>query len=175
MSSIAVNQSPELQSAVAALSLRQALRVTRKALSRNLPFFFREDGARWRWQGARSQMMAVVEFNRRESLVFVTIIDAMVGEEIMAWRSEVNLLDADWRHQLRCSSGAAIVLAQARPRCPRCGQPMKLQRRQADDAQIFACWNAPACPGTREIGAHGVARDARQQTEEKSVEVQEKC
>src|SRR5215207_4398218 len=63
-----------------------------------------------------------------------------------------------WKRRLRRTAGEPIVLANQRPKCPNCRQPLILRERRTDHQQFFGCENYPTCNGSISIIDHDVQR-----------------
>ena len=74
---------------------------------------------------------------------------------IKQWSGDVKLI-GKWRRRLRRASGEALILANQRPACPRCGNPLIIRQRHNDQQQFFGCADFPKCGGSITITNHDV-------------------
>lgn len=124
-----------------------------------LPFQFRETDRGWAWHAERANQTASVAPGVEKNTLVISIHDDEAGEEIELWRTELRLT-GNWHRRLRQSSGEALVLAQSRQRCPRCGKPVRLRRRGEDSVQFYGCSQFPRCQGSLSIVDHDVEKPA---------------
>lgn len=126
-----------------------------------LSFLFKPlgGGSGWARHAEQANMTASVTFGEEKNSLVISVLDTEAGEEIELWRSELRLT-GQWKRRLRQLSGEALVLGQTRPRCPRCGKPVRLRRCGEDRAQFYGCSQFPRCQGSLSIVDHDVERPA---------------
>jgi hypothetical protein len=124
-----------------------------------LLFLFKplEDGSGWARHAEQANMTASVTYGEERNSLLISVIDDDAGFEVELWRTELRLT-GQWVRRLRQASGEALVLGQSRPRCPRCGKPLRLRRRKEGDGQFFGCTMFRRCHGSVNIVDHDFER-----------------
>jgi hypothetical protein len=132
-------------------------RTQRRDLKICLPFLFKplDDGSGWAWHAERAGLTASIKFGAEKNSLVIAVFDDESADEVALWRTELRLTGL-WKRRLRQFAGEALVLCQSRPRCPKCGQSVKLRRRGSDSAQFFGCAHYPHCHGSLNIIDHDV-------------------
>ena len=121
------------------------------AMKTCVPYFFTQEedyagGVFWSWSSRFSLLKAEVSPSPQRTAVHVQVRDTKTNQIIKRWSAQVNLTGA-WRHRLRQAVGAAMILAQYRPNCRKCREPLSLCARRSDGVQIFGCSHYPECDG----------------------------
>lgn len=103
-------------------------------------------------------MTARVEPNVSAGSITITVTDDQNSAVIELWTSKILITGDKWRHRLREAAGAAVALAQRRPRCPLCRCEMGVE--SADGGrQHFSCSRRQGCPGQIGITDHDIERN----------------
>lgn len=103
----------------------------------------------------------------------VTVYDCLSDVRIRKWSSVIKLTSGHWQRRLRRAAGEAMILAQRRPRCPRCGveggQASEMLVRDSEDGkkQFLLCANYPVCRETANITDHNTFEKPSRWREEK--------
>lgn len=132
-------------------------------VERCLPFVYRcgdECRGRWQWESPRTHLCAVVRYEAEAEVVRVTVYDCLSGLRIRKWSCVIKLTSGHWQRRLRRAAGEAMILAQRRPRCPRCGREggrageMLVRKSEDGKKQFFLCVNHPRCREATSITDH---------------------
>lgn len=127
-----------------------------------LPFPFKPEretgeGWSWSWTSQYSEFNVQVKANLKLDYIRIYIRDTRTNRTFDRWSSKVIMTGA-WRNRLRQAAGEALILAQRRPKCPRCQEEMILCARKSDNEQFFGCSAHPKCHGLRNIVDHDIDR-----------------
>ncbi len=130
-----------------------------------LPFVYRRDDEcrgrqRWSWASPCTGLCAVAHLDAEGGVVRVAVYDTVTNRRIKRWSSVIKLTSGHLQRRLRRAAGEAMILAQRRPRCPRCdwegGRAAGMLVRESEDGrkQFFLCANHPDCRETSNITDH---------------------
>jgi Topoisomerase DNA binding C4 zinc finger. len=141
-----------------------------RAIEYNLPPNYRrhhdnQHGYHWIYRVAKTNLSAHIYPNVDHDIINISIFDdrknpAFVPDQselIKKWSGDLRMT-GNWRRRLRRTAGEAIVLANQRPRCPNCRNPLSLRERRTDHQQFFGCEDYPRCNGSISIIDHDIDR-----------------
>lgn len=125
------------------------------------PFFTREeekeDRFSWSWTSPYSEFKVHIRPDAKHDSITIYVRDTRCDKTIQRWTSRVQMTGA-WNQRLRRAAGESYILAQRRPRCPKCRADMEVRERREDSAQFFGCTYYPSCKGLTNIIDHDIER-----------------
>jgi hypothetical protein len=127
-----------------------------------LPYSFKREeekdgGYSWSWTSRYSELHVHVRVDTVHDIITIYVRDTKCDKTIKLWTSKVNMTGA-WMNRLRRAVGEAHILAQRRPKCPKCHGETEVRERRSDSAQFFGCVSYPDCNGLVNIIDHDIER-----------------
>jgi hypothetical protein len=81
-----------------------------------------------------------------EDAIRIVVYDKRARRKIVSWSVELKRV-GNWQARMREKTGAAVIRASFRPRCPGCKQDTMIIFGR-NEAQFWGCSNYPKCRGT---------------------------